>query len=101
MTAKKKPEDDSTSDDKPSVKMVEIPFGGFTFTVPKDRDDWDTRAIIAFSRSRALVDQIRGIELQLGPANFALLVEKAAPTAGPFRKFTDLFFETVKNECVN
>ena len=47
------------------------------------------------------LDPGRGIELQLGPANFALLVEKAAPTAGPFRKFTDLFFETVKNECVN
>lgn len=88
-------------DDPTAEAVVEIPCGDYTFTVPKSRDDWNTRAIMAFTRARTLPNQIDGIEQQLGPTQFRLLVDKAAPTAGAFRRFVDLFFETVKNECVD
>lgn len=96
---------DVTPDVEPDVVdepvVVEITFGNYTFTVPKSRDDWNTRAIMAFTRARTMANQIDGIEQQLGPKEFKLLVDKAAPTAGLFKQFVDLFFETVGRECTD
>jgi len=80
------------------VELVEIPFGGQTFTIPKYRDDWETRAIIAFNRARSKDEQVAAIEIQFGEEQWELLLE-TAPKAGQFREFIDLFFKTVQAEC--
>lgn len=91
------PEPDA--DEPETEPVVEIPFGGHTFTVPKNRDDWNTRAIIAFGSATTYDDQIEGIRLQLGEDEWSLLVDTVAPTAGLFKRFADLFFNKVR-ECV-
>lgn len=98
---KTKPVDDAAdTDDEAGPQFVSIEFNGYTFTVPRHRDDWETTAILEFGRARTLDDQIRGLELQLGPDQWTVLTEQAAPKAGSFKQFTDLFFATIRSECV-
>lgn len=96
---KTKPEtevDETTSDSD----EVMIEFRGAEFVIPRNRDDWPTRAILEFSRARSVNDQIRGLEIMLGPTQWNRLVDDVASTSGQFDEFVDLFSTTVNRECI-
>lgn len=78
---------------------VTIDFGGHKFKVPKNRDEWSTRAMLTLTRARTLQQQVAAIEEQIGPDEWEILVETAAPTRGEFNAFVKLFFKVVNDEC--
>ena len=75
--------------------MVALEFNGHTFQIPRDQEKWPTRAIIAATRRQydAVVEKV------LGPAQWDLLMDVAAPSYEEFMEFLKMFAETVEQEC--
>lgn len=75
--------------------LVTLEFNGHTFQFPRDQEDWPTRAIIAASRRQydAVVEHV------LGPAQWDVLNDAAAPTYRQFMEFLKVFADTVEREC--
>ena len=87
---------DNTVDLPAPIDLVEIPFQEQVFTVPKDRDEWPTKAEIALQdRHWAKV-----VELVLGQAQWEML-NVVAPKRGQFMDFLKVFADTVGRECIN
>jgi hypothetical protein len=102
-TKKPKPKPEITADVEESGEgddLVKIEFRGHVFTVPKNRDDWPTRAILEFGRARTIDDQVKGVEIILGPEQWDLLVDQIAAKAGHFDEFIVVFGNTVQAECL-
>lgn len=86
---KKHAEDDAVD------PLVVIEFNGYTFTIPRDQEDWPTKAIIAASRRQydAVVEHV------LGTSQWQLLMDVAAPAYRQFMEFLTVFADTVDREC--
>lgn len=82
---------EATDTEAPAIELVTIPFRGKTFTIPKDMDEWDTEACLAFSRQELLL----AAKMLLGPAQWALL-----QSVGSKRKDT-LAFLAVLGPAIN
>ena len=81
---------------KPEVSLlVVLEFNGHSFSFPRDQEDWPTRAIIAASRRQydAVVEHV------LGPGQWEVLMNVAAPTYRQFMEFLTVFADAVEREC--
>lgn len=93
MMPKKTEEVEVPVDDTPSTD-VELEFRGVTFTFPRDRDEWPTKAIQAFSK-RKYAD---GVEQVLGSMQWDMLND-IAPKYKDFFAFIEVFGELQDKEC--
>lgn len=75
--------------------LVVIEFNGHTFTIPRDQEDWPTRAIIAASRA----EYASVVEYVLGSEQWDRLMTVAAPAYRQFMEFLKVFGEVVAKEC--
>jgi hypothetical protein len=89
---KKKPDPDPAAADPtpPAIpELVEIGFRGETFTIPKDRDEWDTEGYLQFLQAwetNKYQPWLLAAKLLLGPGQWAKLL-----TLGAKRKDFDDF----------
>lgn len=94
---------DSAPDDlPPPPELVEIPFKGHVFTVPKDRDIWSLDSELALYEARATNLSkywVQWVELGLGPSQWLKLLD-VMDNRGDLVAFTKVFMETVFSECV-
>lgn len=73
---------------------VELEYRGVTFTFPRNRNEWPTRAIQAFSRQK----YADATELVLGAKQWDKLNE-IAPKYADFFEFLNVFGELQQKEC--
>lgn len=75
-------------------ELVEIPFRDQVFTLPRDREDWPTKAIVALQQKQygAVVEQL------LGPGQWDVL-NAIAPKYREFMEFLTVFGDVVSKEC--
>lgn len=85
--------DDDSTDVEPSAEL-ELEFRGVTFKFPRDRNEWPTKAIQAFSR-RKYAD---GVEQVLGETQWEILND-LAPKYKDFFEFINVFGELQDKEC--
>lgn len=76
--------------------LVTISYNGHDFQIPRDQEDWPTKAIIAASRS----EYAAVVEAVLGPVQWDVLMTVAAPVYKQFMEFLKLFAERVGEECI-
>lgn len=93
MPKKTEVTEDVVEDAEPSTD-VEVEFRGVTFTFPRDRDEWPTKAIQAFSR-RKYAD---GVEQVLGSQQWDMLND-IAPKYKEFFEFINVFGDVQDKEC--
>ncbi|WP_067573697.1 hypothetical protein [Nocardia acidivorans] len=67
------------------IETVPITYGGMTFDIPADVDDWPTLAVQAFSKQR----HIDAFEQILGPVQWAKFLAKF-PRKRQFDEFAEL-----------
>lgn len=79
-----------------AVEMVEFDFRGTTFSIPKDRDEWDTEAFIAISRGEPYIS----LQLILGAEQWAKL-RRIGSSRKVTKEFSELFGEVAARECIN
>lgn len=94
MPAKKKPEPEDQLDD------VEIIYGDLKVTVPRDGDDWPTKAELARLKAAStndLSDWLAFIEQLLGSRQWEHVITRL--NRGDFYSFVKTFNETVIEEC--
>lgn len=83
-------------DETPSP-VVTVEFNGYTFSFPRDQEEWPTLAIIAASRRQ--YDAV--VEHLLGTAQWNTLTKVAAPAYKQFMEFLKVFGDTVAAECTD
>ena len=88
-------ESSETIDTADVVEMVQVPFRGHDFAIPKDMDEWDTEACLAIGEKKYLF----AAKTVLGPGQWALL-----RSLGSKRKdgneFLTVFAAVVQSECI-
>lgn len=99
---KPKPIPDDPADLPEPSELVEIPFNGVVFTVPKDRDQWSFESEMALYQAKATnlsLYWVQWAELGLGPEQWAKL-QQVATTRGDLVEFHKSFVKIVFSECV-
>ena len=87
---------DETPAAEPEIETVPIVFRGFTFTVPKDMDDWETEACLAMSQN----EYVLAAKLLLGPQQWMIL-QSLGSKRRDIREFLALFADIVNRDCVS
>jgi hypothetical protein len=77
-------------------ELVEIPFRGEVFTVPKHRRKWSTKGTVAIAEKQFNV----AVKYLLGPAQWEKLSLVTGDVNETFDEFFILFGQTIKRECV-
>lgn len=90
------PETDDTTDD--AVEMVEIPFRGATFVIPKDRGEWSTEGLAHLAEERYNLFVKYTLELAL-PGQWDVLV-RVCPRRRDYQEFFVVFGQATQN-CIN
>lgn len=93
--------DDANKDIAPAFELVEITWRGKTWTIPKDRGQWDMNVQFEFEEGR----RMRGLLILLGgsPDNIARTKEEVyrlARTNGEVEELMDHCTAILNKECV-
>lgn len=95
-TPKTEPEKGSGDVPPAPIELVEIPFRGATFTIPKDRDDWDAEAFLAIAHGQ----HIASLQMILGPDQW-LKLRQIGTSRRITKEFSAIFGEVAERECIN
>ena len=91
--------DDTDTDEAPvedlNAAVVTLEWRGETFTLPKRRGRWPTRAAREFGRD----NYVEAIVALIGEEGWARL-EKVCPVVDDVNAFADYAGEKIKTECV-
>lgn len=85
------------------LELVEVEFRGQTFTLPKDMDDWETEACLAWSRSVAssqLTDWVDTVKALLGAEQWDRL-QALGTKRRDMTGFLTVMIDTVNRDCVS
>jgi hypothetical protein len=83
-------------------EVVEITFRATTFTIPKDRDKWNTEGYLALMEAveqNAYAPYMRAAKKLLGPNQWARL-QTLGDVRADFDEFLALFLPASLEECV-
>ena len=86
---------EAAEQEKLNKAVVTLEWKGQTFTLPKRRGRWPTRAVREFGRDRHL----EGIAVLIGEEAYAQL-EALCPLADDMNEFADYAGGMIKRECV-
>lgn len=104
MSAVKKAKLEALEESAPAeLELVEITFRGQVFTVPKDMDEWETEACLAWSRSVAsslLADWVNTVKDLLGAEQWNRL-QALGTKRRDITEFLTTLIDTVNRECVS
>lgn len=82
------------TNDGDAVEMVDVPFRGHNFKIPRDMDEWDTEACLAMSQQ----EYVLAAKLILGGGQWALL-QSLGSKRKDVREFLIIFGDVVGREC--
>lgn len=84
--------------DEQESGLVEIDFGGSTFVIPRDRDDWSTEGNAYLAEGKYNLFAKYTLEIAR-PGQWKTLT-RLCPTPKDMGPFFMVLGETIKNECV-
>lgn len=101
--AKPEAEVQEEQDESAPPEEVLVEFNGYTFTIPKQADDWPTRAELARIRAVAVqsIDAwLDFLELLLGEQQWRIACDHAAPKRRDLFELVNRITDAVSEECV-